>query len=623
MLIPLSFPPGVYGQGTKYQSKARWLTAQLVRFTEGVKKPVGGWTALATTGATIVGVARALLGWAVQGVLSPYLAVGTNSHIYTFTAGALVDRTPPDLVTGLVDTTYSLGAYGTGNYGAGPYGTGDATQGTTTPAATWQLDTFGSFLVGVLSSDGRLLYWDANTATEFFVPVTGSRAESSLTVTVNPTDTETVVLNGKTYTFQTSLTNVDGHVKIAATLALTLANLVYAVNLSGGVVGTDYATATTVHPTIYARLFTGTIVKVYSKAWGVAGNALTTTETLANGAFTGATLAAGVSETSPVNNTACFVTAERYLVALGANGDPRAIAWADAETLTDWTPSATNTAGDLPLPGSGKLVCGRRSKSESLIWTTEGLFALRYIGGTLVYSLEEVGSKCGIIGPNACAVIDSRAVWMGPKGFFVYDGFVQPVPSEISYAVFSDMNVAQQVKCYTKTFAELSEVHFHYPSAGSTECDKYVIWNYRENHWTPGSLTRSAGIDRGAFDYPLMVSGATIYEHEKGTDHTGAATPFLESGPLELGDGDNVMSITQIIPDEATLSGQVLGSTAMMLYAAMYPTSTETAYGPYTMANPTGARVTGRQVRVRISEVTPGNWVVGVVRLDAIPGGQR
>lgn len=65
------------------------------------------------------------------------------------------------------------------------------------------------------------------------------------------TNGETLVIGGKTYTFQTTLTNVDGNVRIGGDREETIANLVAAVGLGPGA-GTAYAAATTRNPAVYA-----------------------------------------------------------------------------------------------------------------------------------------------------------------------------------------------------------------------------------------------------------------------------------------------------------------------------------------------------------------------------------
>lgn len=104
---------------------------------------------------------------------------------------------------------------------------------------------------------------------------------------------ETVTIGGKVYTFETALTNVDGHVKIAGNTNLTLLNLKNAINLGAGVPGTDYALATTAHPTVTGSNQSSTGLQIVAKTPGSGGNAITTTKVLANGAWGGATLANG------------------------------------------------------------------------------------------------------------------------------------------------------------------------------------------------------------------------------------------------------------------------------------------------------------------------------------------
>jgi len=119
----------------------------------------------------------------------------------------------------------------------------------------------------------------------------------TLTLTGQPLDTETVEIGGKTYTFQTVLTDVDGNVLIGATASDSLDNLIAAINLDAGA-GTLYATSMTLHPTVTAAAGAGDTMDVTAKAAGVAGDSITTTQTLTNGTWGGATLSGGVDGTT-------------------------------------------------------------------------------------------------------------------------------------------------------------------------------------------------------------------------------------------------------------------------------------------------------------------------------------
>jgi hypothetical protein len=115
------------------------------------------------------------------------------------------------------------------------------------------------------------------------------------------TDTQTVVVGGKTYTTQTSLTNVDGNVAIGADAAATLQNLYDAINLTG-TPGTQYAAAMTANTRVRASAVTATTLTVKALTAGEVGNLIASTETQTNAAWGAATLASGAGNVSAFVN---------------------------------------------------------------------------------------------------------------------------------------------------------------------------------------------------------------------------------------------------------------------------------------------------------------------------------
>jgi hypothetical protein len=511
---PFAIPPGMARHGTIYQSKGRWYRGNLVRFFNGAIRPVGGWNKLQRTDSTATttvnvstssAVPRCMLAW--RGLSDkPWLAIGTDKKLFSFAEGVLTDISPVGLAAGQPDASYDVGPYGGAadqNYGQFAYGLGDPTIGQVVEPGSWQLDNFGQYLIGCLSSDGGL----------------------------------------------------------------------YLYTLSG------VATAISGAPT------------------GCAG---------------------------------VVVTPEHFVLALGAGNNPRLLKWASQDTTDKWdqdhVANPQYNDGDLELQGDGRIMTGRRGRSETLVWTDAELYVVRYVGGVLVYGQERVGTNCGIISRQAVSMIDGTAVWMSTQGFHRYEGYVQPLASEVADAVFSDFNFAQKAKVCSYTIAQFGEVWWHYPSASSMENDRYVVWNYRENHWTLGELGRTCGVDRGAFDYPILANAAgDVFEHEKGWDHENV-TPYLESGPREIGQGDEVMSITQAFPDD-----RHRGDVQFTIFGAFYPqddassepANPEIAYGPYTLTAPLDLRITARQIRLKVTEATPGDWRFGVPRFEVDSDGLR
>lgn len=493
MLTPIAIPPGVYRNGTELQSQGRWYDANLVRWFEGVMRPIGGWAVKSTS--AIAAPARGCVSW-LDNSEDAWLAVGTYEKLHIMRQdGAVKDITPVGFTSGRQNALVNTG-YGGGYYGAGTYGTPRAEAAYILPATTWSLDTWGEYLVGCATTDGKIYQW-------------------------------------------------------------TL----------------DFTTPTK----------------------------------------------AAVITNAPIDCQSILVTAERILMALGADGDFRKVKWCDQENNTDWTPTTLNQAGDFDIQTQGRLMAGKRVRGTHLLFTDQDVHSATYIGQPFIYSFERLSNGCGLIGCHSVVVAgDSVAYWMSKSGFWAFDGAVRPLQSDVHDYVFSNINLSQSSKTYAIHIAAFSEVWWLYPSADSNEVDSYVIYNYRENHWSIGSMERSAGTGQSVMQRPLMVGiDGYVYEHEVGLAKDGASV-YAESGPVQLGAGEQTMTVRQLVPDEKTQ-----GDVNVSFSSRFYPNAAESTFGPYSTANPTSVRFSGRQVQMKIEQVNLSDWRVGTMRVDVTPAGRR
>ena len=323
--------------------------------------------------------------------------------------------------------------------------------------------------------------------------------------------------------------------------------------------------------------------------------------------------------TLPSDVRGVVMTPERFLVLLGGNTHARRVQWADQESYTDWTTDdATKQGGFIDLATNGKLLCGRRGRGQTLLWTDLDLWSMTYIGGVFVYSFRQEGDQCGIIGPNAVALIDGKAVWMGRNAFFGFDGFVQAIPCEVGDYVFSDMNRAQAAKFFAVPIADFGEVWWFYCSHDSQEIDRYVAFSTRENHWTIGKLSRTAATGAMGALGPVMCDAAgLVWQHEQDNER-GSEVPYLESGPVLLGNGQRVMKVQCILPDEASV-----GDVQAIVTPMMQPNDESAAQPAVTLTAQTDVRYTARMIRLKLQEHLQKSWRVGRFQLGVIPGGTR
>lgn len=325
---------------------------------------------------------------------------------------------------------------------------------------------------------------------------------------------------------------------------------------------------------------------------------------------------AAVVSGAPTENKAIFVSEQRHLVALGANGDPRLIKWSDAEDNTDWTPTSVNQAGDWLLNTPGHIVTGVKVRGETLINTTADAHVMRFIGSPLVFSFERVGQSCGIAGPNAAVVLDSGVAWFGSDAkIYSYNGVVQSVPCDVEDWLEAETDKLRLSEVYGGSLSKYGEVWWFFPANdGET---KYVIWNYRTGVWAIGQLDRTAWLDRGVWKYPIAVSSdGYLYQHEQGytdSNSTRVGDVYAESGAMEISPGEQIADILQVIPDERNA-----GDVSITLKCRYTPSGAESTYGPYTVRADgyTDTRASGRQAKIRIAATNDADWRVGTFRAD-------
>ena len=340
---------------------------------------------------------------------------------------------------------------------------------------------------------------------------------------------------------------------------------------------------------------------------------------------------------------------DRHVIAFGCDTeaspgvqDPLAIRFSDQESLTDWQTTATNTAGELRLGSGSEIVTAVETRQQILVFTDTTLYSMQFLGPPFTFGVNSLSENITIAGPNAAIAVDDNVFWMGRTEFYVYSGSVQRLPCMVRDYVFSDLNDAQIDKVNAAINTQHSEIWWFYPSANSEECDKYVVYNYLEQVWYYGTFGRTAWIDRGIFDFPFAAnSDGFVYEHEIGfddgtTDPVSAINAYIQSSPIDIGDGQQFMFVTRMIPDvDFKDSTALLPDVNITLDIKNAPdgtyTRSETDAFVKTQAAAVDARteqlyfrLRGRQMRFKIASDELGvAWRLGSPRLDIRPDGRR
>ena len=342
---------------------------------------------------------------------------------------------------------------------------------------------------------------------------------------------------------------------------------------------------------------------------------------------------------------------DRHVIAFGCDGlganasatqgngtqDPLLIRFSHQENPVDWFPTATNTAGDLRLGGGSTFVQAVETKQQILVFTDKTVHAMKFIGPPFTFGLQELSKNITIMSSASAIAVDDAVFWMGRDSFYVYAGQTLPLPCTVKDKVFLDFNFEQKDKVHVGLNTEFSEIIWFYPTASSTDIDAYVAYNYMEKVWYYGTMARDAWLDRGIRDLPLATGGTYLYNHETGYDDDGSAmTAYIESAPMDIGDGDKFVSIKQLIPD-ITFDGStsVNPAVSFTVKAKNYSggnydqsgsgTAQRSATSPVEQfTNKLDYRIRGRSFAIKVESTDEGSkFKLGTPRVDIREDGRR
>ena len=613
------FKPGIYREGTDYDNDGGWFDCNLVRFRKGRPEKFGGWTK--TTNNTFLGTTRALHPWVSLGG-TKFLGLGTTFKYYINEGNSFSDITPIRKTT--TNGILFAASNGSSTITATDNGHGAVEDDFVTIAGAATLG--GLITAEVLNQEYQITSVTTNTYT--FT----AKDTSGTTVTANASDSG----NGGS--------GVDGVYQVNVGLDVYVAASGWGANPWGQ--GT-FGSATALSNTNQLRLWThdnfGENLIINQRNAGI----FKWVEN--NGTNTRAVELSGISGANQVPTVGMqVITSEkdRHLIVLGADPisgttrtgtlDPMLIAFSDQENELEFEPKTTNTAVSLRLSSGSSIIGAVKSRQEILIWTDTALYSMQFTGPPFTFAVNLINEGIGLVGPKAAVTAPQGIYWMSYNNFYVYNGTVQTLPCTVQNYVFSDINLGQSFKINAFTIADKNEVGWFYCSSSSTEVDRYVIYNYIENIWFYGSLSRTAWLDAGIENFPRAVSDGYLYQQESGFDDDGSpmTNVFIESSDFDLGDGEQFTFIKRIIPDFKFLQNDNSGNVNIVVKTRNFPgesLSTNSTNAISASTTQAYVRSRARQIVLRFESdddaSNNGNlnigWRLGATRIDTRPDGKR
>jgi len=618
-LTKLQFRPGIVRETTDYTNEGGWFDCDKIRFRNGYPETIGGWTRYTST--PFAGTCRSLHNWAaLDGDL--LTGLGTNLKFYIVDGSAPVDITP-------IRRTVTLGSD--------------------------PIETVAAGSGVVIVSDvghGALL--------NDYVTISGATAVDGITTgELNKEHQITEIIDTDSYKIDTGGSATSGSVSGGGASV----DAEYQINtgLDTAVFGTGWGAgpwgsggwgspATTTIPGAQLRVWSQDNfgenlifcprdggIYYWVKSTGVAARAVNISDL------------AGANSTPTVAKVVLVSERDRHVLAFGCDTeaspgvqDPLAIRFSSQENITDWQTRPDNTAGEIRIGSGSEIIAAVQTKQQVFVLTDSSAHTVQYIGAPFTFGLSEVSTNTSVIGQNAAVAVGDAVYWMGVGEFYVYNGAVSQLPCDVKEYVFSDLNVDQALKVVCGANNSFGEVWWFYPSASSQSIDRYVVYNYQQNIWYYGTMDRTAWADRSVLSYPIAAAqDGYVYYHEFGLND-GTANPaiginaYIESSAVDIGDGDQFMFASRLIPDLTFRnSSGVSPSATMTIKARNFPGANFIdSYGNSVVRTATVpvqqftdqvfVRLRGRSLALRVSSDQVGTaWRLGSPRLDMRPDGRR
>ena len=689
-LKKLTFTPGIQHDGSRYASSGSWSDVDKVRFRSGAPEKIGGWQK--ATSVPFLGVCRSLIPFTdLQN--NYFLGVGTHLKFYIERGGTYNDITPIrativqsnpfTTVNGSPTVTVTIPGHGAVQNDFVVF-SGASAVGGLVLNGDYQITTVVNSSVFTITAptNATSSVTGGGTVTAAF------QIQAGLDSTLYGNGWGAGPWGGITGSaaFTGSISGTTLTVSAVSSGILAVGQLIVGLGVSASPPGSNatYITAlgtgtggVGTYTVSVSQTVSSTALTAYSgTGWGTAATTLTVGQKLrvwsadnfgqdlvinprdsaiyywsnASGLGVRAVLLSslpGASDVPAVARQIMVTDQDRKVLAFGCSDivsglqDRLLVRWSDTENPVDWTPTEINSAGGIRIPAGSEFMTALETRQEILVWTDAAVHSMRYIGAPFEYSMAQIGLT-SLLSPSGVAAANDMVFWMGTNGFYAYNGRIAGLPCSVKDYVFNDINYDQAEKITAGSNMAFNEIWWFYPSANSSENDRYVAYNYNENVWFVGSIVRTAWIDRGIEDYPRSAStDGFIYFHELGQDD-GSVNPFapitayIESAPFEIGEGEQFGFAWRMIPDIAFRdSANANPSANFILKTQDYSggnfkqTSSKSAVRTATMpieqfTDQTYFRLRGRMMSLRVESTAVGvAWRLGVPRIDVRTDGRR
>lgn len=298
----------------------------------------------------------------------------------------------------------------------------------------------------------------------------------------------------------------------------------------------------------------------------------------------------------------------------GAIVEDEQVAWSDAAVAgtvpASWVPTLTNQAGQLGLStGKGPIQVMQSLANSLMVWRSEGLFAIDYVGRPYIYTSRLVASHSGAASMNCVLNVKGTQVVLSAGDIVQTDGVqVRSIgEGRLKEWLFSQMSRAGLALAHGYVDTAASEAVFCVALGRDDRCNFALAWNFERDKWSVRELPESVhtwmGLkaqggpllwddDAGSYDgdtgfwdegipggyqlkpFAACVEKGVLVLNQGSQRWTGEnIVGTLERTGLKISDGDRIAKVQRVIPAIEGSPGTVIGIQVGAQLAANGPVS--------------------------------------------------
>lgn len=142
------------------------------------------------------------------------------------------------------------------------------------------------------------------------------------------------------------------------------------------------------------------------------------------------------------------------------------IAWSDAQSLTQFN---TGLSGEAVIPGvKGSFVRAEQLGDRMVLYSTNSMCTMTYVGGTDIYSVELVGDETRLLSPKSIANLGAFHMFLSQENVFLFDGsrLMRTMGDKIYRQYREEVDVANAYQAFAFPDFARQQAYFVIPTGG-------------------------------------------------------------------------------------------------------------------------------------------------------------